>query len=145
MDVWTYLEKQAPGTVLGTILSSLSIGSDLNTKLSMFNFSSVAMYLLATLKNLHTYWLTEFYSSTAYLALLIINWSRRCQLSSKLNYYRKNLLQHEQYIYTSYLLVNTHVQSTTILTGKLCYFPWCGAYSGAYQLKIIDALFKGCL
>ena len=50
-----YLEKQAPGTLLEIILSSLSIGSDLNAKLSIFNFSNVAMYRLAILKNLHMY------------------------------------------------------------------------------------------
>ena len=48
-----YLEKQAPGTLLDIILSSLSIGRDLNAKLSIFNFSKVAMCLLTALKNLY--------------------------------------------------------------------------------------------
>ena len=51
----TYLEKQASGTLLGIILSSLSIGRDLNAKLSIFNFSKVAMYLFITPKSLYMY------------------------------------------------------------------------------------------
>lgn len=47
-----YLEKQASGTLLEIIVSSLSIGRDLSAKLSTFNFSNVAMCLLIALNNL---------------------------------------------------------------------------------------------
>ena len=67
--VYIHLEKQAPGTLLEIILSSLSIGRDFNAKLSIFNFSNVAMYLLTTLMSLHMYVtiFNEIFNSLAYI------------------------------------------------------------------------------